>query len=435
MLDHLSNEEFLDRLNREFEQSFTIAVRTCKDMDCNDMSEYAAKKVFSYNPNSSIIQQYFPKYTSAIGEISKIVDNNGQLLKENIGLIKSWIILGHCYLTLGDFPNAFASYAHALRANAHLTDYHFSYGLSLVYFHFNYPENSIQLLKPLIAHTPQLPYFGDMAFRAGVICRTRQQYSSSIYYFEQILDTPPNNLKQEDIQFQIAYTYQVNQQPERAGEIYAQLVEKKPKSIRLLHHYSQYLLCQSNFDLSKKIAEEGLKLDPVDPVFNLILGRIAFRSKNFQASIDYYKKCINYWTDVAQFWCELAVLYHQEQMLDDAMQVLNRALYYDPQHQTAWRNIIVLKIQRSGIYEARPLIDKALNTIQSSSFQQQIKLVDTMTNALQWEPFEMNIDFVREPEAFARQYMGSSPIFPGECYGENGRSFPELANYPKSLFE
>ena len=432
-LDHLNNEEFLDRLNREFEQSFTIAVLTSKEMDCNDLSEFAAKKVFSYNPNSNIIQQIFPKYTKIIADISKIVDNHGHLLKENIGLIKSWIILGHCYLTLGDFPNAFASYAHALRANAHLTDPHFSYGLALVYVHFNYPDNGLQLLKPLIGHTPLLPYFGDMVFRAAVISRSLQQYPTSIYYFEQIASNPPNGLKPEDIKFQIAYTHQLSQQNDKANQLYSELVENNPNSIKLLHHYAQFLLGLQKFDESKKIAEEGYKLDPVDPVFNLILGRIAFRNRSYSESIEYYKRCLTYWTDVAQYWCELSMLYFQEQLYQDAITVLRRALFYDKQHQTAWRNIIFLTKDKVGIEEARPLIEQALEVSQNSAFQQSLRMAQKMPNSLIWEPFDMSVDLAKEPEAFAKSYMASPPILPSECFGV-GRNFPELANFPKSFF-
>jgi hypothetical protein len=69
----MNRNDFLDRINSEFEQSFTLAARVSLEMQSLDESHRAAKRVFSYNPHSKAILDLFPQYSTVIEDISRLV--------------------------------------------------------------------------------------------------------------------------------------------------------------------------------------------------------------------------------------------------------------------------------------------------------------------------------------------------------------------------
>jgi hypothetical protein len=76
----------------------------------------AAKCVFSYDPNSTRKLELVRQFAPLIEQISQLAETYGQKLQQNMNNPEHWTTLGYCSLTLGDFPNAFVAYSHALRA-------------------------------------------------------------------------------------------------------------------------------------------------------------------------------------------------------------------------------------------------------------------------------------------------------------------------------
>ena len=82
---------FIDTINTEFEQSFTSAAIISKELNCIEESQLAAKRVFSYNPNSKTILNLFPQYSPIIDEILSLVENYTQQIKEDSNKHEYWI--------------------------------------------------------------------------------------------------------------------------------------------------------------------------------------------------------------------------------------------------------------------------------------------------------------------------------------------------------
>ena len=110
----MASNAFLDKINEQFEKSFSLCAVISKEMGCTAESLLAAKRVFSYKPDARPILELFPEFTPVIEKISNLIERYGKELEVDCSP-QLWASLGYCYLYLGDFPNAFAAFAHALR--------------------------------------------------------------------------------------------------------------------------------------------------------------------------------------------------------------------------------------------------------------------------------------------------------------------------------
>jgi tetratricopeptide (TPR) repeat protein len=242
-------------------------------MQCQEESLLAAKRVFSYNPSSKLMLDMFPEYAPIIEEISDLVDKYGQRLREDANSWDAWALLGYCYLTLGDFPNSFAAFAHAIKTVTDNRDPVFWYAAGIVYSHYKYAEHGLSCLQKVIDCNPRFQFASDVLLRIAFVQRSVENYQAALEFFYRVIRNPPNGLVQDDIQFQVAYTLQLQGSTDRAVQIYRDLRARYPKCERLAAQYCWFMYLQNkdgNLDAVEKTTYEAIKASPSDPTLLLI---------------------------------------------------------------------------------------------------------------------------------------------------------------------
>ena len=429
-----NNTEFFERSNQEFEKSFKIASEVSKIMESHNDCLYAAKKIFSYNPNSQLIQKEFPEIAECIKEISKIVDHHGLLLKNNVKIWESWIKLGHCYLALGDFPNSFASYCHSMRINSNIKDPITDFTFGVVFIHYKYYEAGIQSLLRSISIDTNYFYFEDAMMRIAISYRLIENYSTSLQFFEKIIYNPPNHLPEAEIQLQISYTYQLSGQPQLTFSILNSLLLNNSKNIYFLHHYLFFLFLYPQYGNIQDFLNSIFYLCPNDPVFNLIQGRIFLKLQKIEQAYFYYKNTIQHWIDNAFFWLELANLYYLASQNQDVIGALNRVIFLDPTIEISWINLIFIYFKNNLFDEAIKISTKSLQYISNPEFQTKITLLlNSKGIGFNWINNDDFMDLENYPLKFSNLYLASPPILPSKYY-DLDINLNNLTNYPISIF-
>ena len=441
-----SQQNFLENINKVCEETFTLVSILAKELGCEEESVLAAKRVFSYNPNSQKVLQIFPQFKNPILEIEKIVEKNGQLLKKESKNDNLWVSLGFCYLILGDFPNAFAAYAHSLRVNENPKDPLILYALGVVYGHYSYWENSFYFLSSLLEKFPKFPYLLDINYRLGIISRNNERYLESIEFFEFVLHNPPKNLLQDDIELQIGYTYQLMGNFNETKKIYTDLYKKFPKNLKVIQNYSYFIFLKqniSNYDYLDNFFNTNISLFPKDSTLLLMYARYLMKKDDLNNAYSQYKYSLSYCSDSPYFWCGLGFLYVKNQQLKDALISYQRASFLKPDLYQAWYNIGLL-------FEKLEDFQSALNSYENgkhycpnfSIFNERIKYLTSNLNQnpLQRFPDIIDIDdeqiFIPIPLKFAREYLSAVPYLPSDCFKNNNiKDLSNFATIPKSYFQ
>lgn len=440
--------QFLDEINTHFEHSFSLCAEIAKEMGCTSESLLAAKRVFSYNPNSRKMLDLFPEFAPIIEQISNLVDLHGQNLQTNASNPEVWTSLGYCYLTLGDFPNAFAAFAHALRISPNSEDLVFWYAVGVVYAHYGYKDHARSCLEKVLHFDPQFEFARDVTFRLAVLCRQLGDSEHALRHFENVLANPPNGLTREDIQLQIGYTYQLADSTEKALSIYRDLYQNFPDSLQVIVQYAWFVFLgarsDEDFAFVQKMVEHGLRVHPKAPNLLLIAARIAMKQGNIEAAYNHFRFCIDYCNDNPYFWCGLGVVYYRNEQINDAVVAFQRALYLQSGIVEAWLNIGLIFEQMEDIPHAEKVYDTAQGNcpncpeIQARimSIRQQHQHQGLGQKSL---PAFMELDdkkLITAPaEVFANDYVSAVPELPSRCFGENADGFRLLATYPQSYFK
>lgn len=437
-----NTNSFLEQINLNLEESFTNAASISKDMNCIEESQLAAKRVFSYNPNSTKILNLFPQFSPIIEQISELVETHGKSLKNDPNNSEWWTILGYCYLTLGDFPNAFAAYAHALRNYHNSRDPNFWYAMGIVYEHYKYNESAIDCFRKVFEYNINFPYANDIFFRLGIIHRLLEDYDNSIAYFNKVKNSPPNHLRYEDVRFQIAYTYQLQKQYDKAMEIYSDLHNHFPDSLKLTQQYCWFMYMQykdSNIDAVFDTVTKALQKEPSDPTLQLIAARVAMKQDDMAVAYQHYRFCISYCSDSPYFWCGLGVLYFKNEQTEDAIVAFQRAIYLKKEIKEGWLNIGLIHEQMGDYTMAEKIYSTgSQNCPGCPQFQERLNSINSQ---MKYHFPLMDIDdtkfIVPIPEQFAIEYAAAVPILQPECYGIDvgiASKFSILSTYPKSIF-
>lgn len=442
------SDKLQDVINQELEQSFTAAACIAKEMNDVENSELAAKRVFSYKPNSEIILDLFPKYKPVINEITQLVNKYSKSLKEDPTNADSWELLANCYLILGDFPNAFAAYSHAMRILPENQDSNFLYAISIVYAHFRHHDHALMNFKKILENNPNFVFSNDIKFRTAILQRIVGNYDQSLKMFEEVKRSPPNGLLPEDITIQIAYTHQVSGNTDLAHQIYSDLHQRFPQSLKLTQQYCLFLYLlykNTNIDRVKTDIDEALKAHPDDPILLMIAARIAMKQDDMSTAYNHYRYCTTYYSKSAYFWCGLGVLYYKNDQTPDAVIAFQRGLYLKSDMPEAWLNFGLIFEQIGNIPNAIKVYQIGMQKCEGCpQFAERLNAIEAQKNGHKkvGTTYELiDIDdskFITPiPEQFASDYISAVPTLPPSCFkvdAESAEKFDILSTYPKSIF-
>lgn len=440
--------EFLDRSNTQLEECLATAALTAHACGAQEESLLLTKRTLSYNPECKRVLNLYPVLRPIIKQIEEIVDLHGQQIKVDPEKRRSWQILGHGYLSLGDFMNAFAAYGHAIRLEEKPSNPNFLYAIGIVYQHYHFYENALNYFSILESIEPKFKYRSDVVFRQGLLFRNLNRYVLSIQKLESLTTMePPSNLKLDDIRFQLAYSYQIQGSQDQARAIYVKLLRVHPMNLELNQQFLwfNYLASETEeqFKDLLKIIQDKLRLFNQDPTILLIGARTCMRLNDMTRAYQYYRECISYWSDSPQFWCGLGILYCKNDQMQDAVVAFQRAIYLRRDLPEAWLNLgymferqndinSAMKIYQTGLQSCTDngelnSRNQYLSNYKPNSPLRSIQLIDISDSTF----------LTQIPEDFVNRYLTAIPELPEECF-EVARStsqyFKELSTYPKSLF-
>ena len=449
---HMATPEadFFRSINQSFSTCFSNAMKLALTLEKTSDAELAAKRSFAYNPQNSEILDLFPQYEDTLTLLSSIISSATADIQKDNSNLEAWLLLGYCYLQFGDFPNAFAALIQfdceklEKENDLRYPEYYY-YALSIIYHHFNYQIQSFKWYTKLMncSKFSSFLYKDDFYYRLGILCRSLSKYSESIQYFTKIIDSPPNGLKKADIQFQIAYTYQLFGKNEEARTIYKQLLDNYPNNIYIKQQYILFLfLSQSTFDnnLLNNIIGDSLSNKP-NPQLLFFYACILLKKNDLSSAYDYFKQCVSYYYDSPEFWCLFGILYAKNEQWTDAIMAFQRSLYVRNEFEEGWLNLGYSYEHLKDIESASRIYQTALmNCPQSSAITERTNnLAMGRSNVLLYDISDLSKNykyFPQVPQKAANEYISAIPYFPAFLFGEEDDSkFSKMATFPASLFE
>lgn len=429
MLEQVSKsvKKVIEDANSEMEQTWQSVYEITKLLNQTDISEKAARRLISYNPTNQKIASL--SQNTAVEEIIRVLNNLSNRIEKDPENLSSWIQAGHCYFLLGDFTNAYSAYSNVLRldTNGNIDDAYFWYSIGSIYQHFKYNKAALKYLSNAAEIAPKIQQISDIKFRIALAHRSLQHYDESLKILESLLSkrTFPPNLIEDDIEFQIAFTYQLMGKNERAKQYYRNLYSKHPKNSQLIQQYCWFLSLQNDDNNSFNTAESIINsFDPSDPTLKFVMARIAMKKHDMQAAYHRYCDCISDWSDSPLFWCGLGVLYFKNDQRQDAVVAFQRALYLNGELVEAWANLgLIFELQEDAensikIYQSALARcgDSKLLRDRLQAIQNGIPKPESQKTTLEVNDSKL---FVQVAERVATEYISTPPAIPAHQIDSN----------------
>jgi tetratricopeptide (TPR) repeat protein len=388
--------------------------------DSGAESSLALRRVISFNPTAPV-PTAAPSILKAISLLQQIVSSRASQVEADPSNPSHFIVLGHCYLLLNDFPNAYAAYANVGRIGSRVEDPYFLYGMGCVYQHFNYNSDAGELLTRALHVAHPLPLKSDLKLRLAINKRALGELDSSITIFEGVLPDPPGGLSDDDIRFQIAFSHQLAGHKERAGSLYHELYSRHRQCLPLIQQYCWFLSLQSDpssLDLATQIVNA---VGTTDPVLKLVTAQIAMKQQDLQAAYHRYCDCIGDWNDSPLFWFKLGVLYFKNEQMKDAIVAFQHALFLKAEVCEAWINLGLICELQGEVEKAMKIYESGM---QSCPDAKQLRerwnaLSGGRGRANQGMMVELNDSkyFVQVAETITSRFLLDTPFIPPEAVG------------------
>ena len=402
----------LEQCCQSFEKTFALAAEVSKIMGNALCLDTSAKRTLSYNPANAQIQSISPELGAAASKVSEVMKQQLKILQENPTQYFNWIILGHCYAILGDFPNAFAAYAYSLEMNPKNEDPVLFYAYGIVCQHFGYTKLALQHFEKIPEQSGAF-FEPDLRFRQGILYQNEQQFDDSLRCFHSVFNSAklPKYLTKDDVAFQIAYTYQLKGETQKAKEYYSSLMERHPTSVKLLQQYSWFAYHSLGLKQASAIVSHALSIQSDDPMLNVIGGLISIGMGDNDRAYVLYKKSLPFTMDNPGFWCALAELYYKNDQRKDSQDAYMRALQLNNDIPEAWLNCGFIAESCDNPGEAMKIYKRGFEYTKSQAVAAAISNINSgiRGTATLVKVNEERI-FVDIPKRFANDYGASSPI-------------------------
>ncbi|KAH0793925.1 TPR Domain containing protein [Histomonas meleagridis] len=335
-------------------------ILTLSNILSDNYSDTAIRRLLSYNPSNHSIASN-PKLWKSVEKLLNIISLTSKKIQADPNNFSLWATLGHCYLLLNDFPNSYSAYTRALNINGESNDPYFWLGIASTYQHFGYSV-AIDFMNHVISLLSEIKELkSDVKFRLSMLYRERNNYAKSTKILQDLRPCPPLNLREDDLVFQIAFNYQLDQQYIKANDKYHRLYKSHPNCIKVIQQYAWFLSLQNDISSHDK-ANKLISSVPGDPLLKFAAARIAMKHQDMNTAYQRFSECNSYFSETPLFWCNLGVLYFKNGQMKDAIIAFQRALYLRGDIVEAWANLGL-------IFELKDMAKNALDIYQASFAQ------------------------------------------------------------------
>ena len=328
----------LAAVNQELEKVWQDTFEVSQSLGAEPSLAQAIRRVAAYNPCSQALEQV-PIVKQTVDALVQIILQRAGELQVN-ATSEAFASLGHCYLMLADFPNAYSAYTTALKLNSDIGDPYFWYGIGCAYQNFKYTRDAIRFFEKALPGISDEAVKTDIHLRLAIAERFEERFDRALSHFDMVLANLPPNLQEDDIKFQIAFTEQQAGRND-AESMYVSLQSRHPGNLTVLKQYAWFLSLQDDghsLEQGDRIASSV----PKDPHMMFIMARIAIKRKDLYKAYDYYRESIAHWNDSPLFWYGLGVLYMRNDQKQDAIVAFQRAISICSDFEEAWLNLAAI---------------------------------------------------------------------------------------------
>jgi tetratricopeptide (TPR) repeat protein len=378
---------------------------------------------------------------AAVDSLQRLAVSRFERLAGDPNSASSFTALGHCYLILNDFPNAYACYGRVLQIEPNLSCPYFWYGVGSVFQHFHYNSQASMCFRHALEMSDGFSMKSDLILRLALVQRSLSDHNASISLLESIASAPPLELKEEDIKFQIAFSLQLAGQQSRCSLIYRDLYSRHANVIALVQQYCWFLLL-SDDSVAFQEADQVLQhSDESDPILQLLSARLAMKRQDIPLAYRRYCDCMALWNDSPLFWCGLGTVYIRNEQWADAIFAFQQALYLKHDLNCAWANLALIfeiqgqsesaaRVYRTGLENCPG--DRLLAERMNAGGRRGRKF--TVSDAIDGAD---EMVFTQPADQIANEYLSDSPQLPGDLIGGpelSDLTISELALPHRSIF-
>lgn len=351
----------LKRANSGFERAWESILRLSNKDALPEMISVASRRLGSYNPENRAISEENPELSDAMDVLCNLIKEKAEHIQENEADIGAWKTIFHAYLLLNDYPNAYSAATHVSKIMKKVKDPYFSYAAGIVYSHFGYDEQAITFFDAAKAKFPNYKQFPDLHLRMAIVLRRSGNADEACQILKNLQHSPPHGLTADDINLQLAYTYQVLGKYREAGTIYEKLMRDYSHIREIVHQYVWFLTVQNDFSgysTAKAICNRPENAE--DSLLRFAAARVAMKRKDTTEAFKSYRECTANWTEEPLFWGGLGILYLRNNQEEDAVVAFQRVLYLKSDIPEVLFNMGLIYEGRDDLENARHMYHVAL---------------------------------------------------------------------------
>jgi glucose repression mediator protein len=342
--------QLVNRASDEIENTYVSLFRTSELVHSQPDTVHAAKRLIAYNRGNGVISDLIPVLSRPLEVLSARIGSLSALPFSDPSDSHDSIVLGHCYLLLGDYSNAYLAYCRFLPAD-HCTDPYFCFGIAIACQRLmgfdpqqqpQFCEDPIPWFQKALDLRPDFALADDLTLRLALSHRVASNHDEAMRLLTTLLVAPPPGLHEDDVKFQLAFTCQLAGLRTRAQAMYTELSRAHPACLPLLQQYLWFLVLVGDtpsLHLAKSIFDALPAEIAGDSLISFTNARLAMKLQGMTAAYKRYCACIQDWSECPLYWCDLGVLYFRNEQLPDSILAFQRALYFKPEIVEGWLNL------------------------------------------------------------------------------------------------
>lgn len=441
----MDDHELIQKANKMLENTWEIVLRIVEGEQLKDDITFATRKLLSYNPQAAIGSRLRPQIHSSVSDVCSIIACLVHEISADYSSPEKWKLLFYCYLAMDDIPNAYSAGANLLSLKSNIKDPYFNYALGSVYQRLQYHAEAYATFSKVEKISPSFEQITDLEFRLAIAARTLGKHQQAEILLTQLLEAPPMYMTEDDIKFQLAFTYQIADNGKKNEtetiRMYEDLLLDHPDCVEVRQQLVWYYSIKE--DVKSLNRAEELIQGHTDPILQFAAARISVKRNEMTEAYQKYQQSTNLWSDCALFWLGLGVLYMKNQQYEDAIVAFQRALYIQNDIEEGWLNFGLIYEIRNETDNARKIYTTGLQSCRDSKLisdrlvlfnnpGRKIMNRSSLLNEINY--FDGSKYFIQPAERIGNEFASNIPLFSPNCFVPYQIDLDTLGPQYRSIF-
>ncbi|HET6934961.1 MAG TPA: tetratricopeptide repeat protein, partial [Candidatus Angelobacter sp.] len=232
------------------------------------------------NPSSLDGKSGLAQAYSAGGQTNEAENLLKQVIAADPNRSSDALLLGNLYMKSGDYQGALSWLSKAEHARPAARS---ELLMAICYQRLNQMDQAMHYLSLAKERAPNNP---EVQRSLAGYYRDTGEYAQAIAALKSINNPTPQ------IMAELAYTYQLNGQPDQSAALYSQAANARPKDLGLQISAAQAALADNSIDSAEPFLQRAAAIDPNSYRLHAIRGQIAVRQENDRNAIREYKEAL-----------------------------------------------------------------------------------------------------------------------------------------------